>query len=316
MARRALVTGGAGFIGSHVAEALLDDGWEVTVLDDLSRGKRQNVPPAATFVEGDVRSADARKLVATGSFDLLNLQAAQIDVRHSVADPANDADINLIGLVNLLSGAAEGGVKRVVFASSGGVLYGEADAVPTDETAAKQPVSPYGVSKLAGEHYVRCLALLHGFEYVALRYANVFGPRQDPKGEAGVVSIFLDRLEGGLPLVVFGDGSQTRDYVFVRDVAQANLRAATATLPSAGDHDSRAFNVGTGREITVTQLAEIMAAQLGRQAEVRFDPPRAGELARSALDAGRARSALGWAPAFTFEDGLTELVRWYRAEGQ
>ncbi len=314
MAQRALVTGGAGFIGSHVAEALLDDGWDVTVLDDLSRGKRGNVPAAATFVEGDVRSAESRKLVAAGGFDLLNLQAAQIDVRHSVADPANDADINLLGLVNLLGGAAEGGVKRVVFASSGGVLYGEAETVPTSETADKRPVSPYGVSKLAGEHYLRCLALLHGFDHVALRYANVFGPRQDPKGEAGVVSIFLDRLESGQPLTVFGDGSQTRDYVFVRDVAQANLRAATADLPAAGDHDSRAYNVGTGREISVTQLADIMSGAVGRKTSLKFDPPRAGELARSALDTTRARSALGWAPAFTFEDGLTELLRWYRAE--
>lgn len=314
MAQRALVTGGAGFIGSHVAEALLDDGWEVTVLDDLSRGKQANVPARATFVEGDVRSAESRKLVATGGFDLLNLQAAQIDVRHSVADPSNDADINLMGLVNLLSGASEGGVKRVVFASSGGVLYGEAETVPTSEAADKRPVSPYGVSKLAGEHYLRCLAMLHGFEHVSLRYANVFGPRQDPKGEAGVVSIFLDRLESGQPLVVFGDGSQTRDYVFVRDVAQANLCAATAELPPSTDHDSRAFNVGTGREITVTQLADIMSSAVGRKTGMQFDPPRAGELARSALDTSRARSALGWAPQFTFEDGLTELVRWYRSE--
>lgn len=311
MTRRALVTGGAGFIGSHVADALLADGWEVVVLDNLARGKRANVPAGAEFIEADVRSAEARGIAATGGFDLLNLQAAQIDVRHSVADPANDADINLLGLVNMLGGAAEGGVRRVVFASSGGVLYGEADTVPTDETAAKQPVSPYGVSKLAGEHYLRCLADLRGFEHVALRYANVFGPRQDPKGEAGVVSIFLDRLRAGQPLTVFGDGTQTRDYVFVKDVAQANLRAATAELPEAAGHDDRAFNVGTAREVSVAQLAHITADILGVTPDIRHEAPRAGELARSALDASRAREVLGWEPRHTLEQGLAELVTWF-----
>jgi UDP-glucose 4-epimerase len=314
MTRRVLISGGAGFIGSHVAEAFLADGWDVTVVDDLSRGHRDNLPAGVTFAELDVRSAEARQLAASGHFDVVSLQAAQIDVRHSVADPAFDASINVMGLINMLEGAAAGGTRRVVFASSGGVLYGEAGTIPTPESAPQAPVSPYGVSKLAGEHYLRCLAGLRGMEWVALRYANVFGPRQDPKGEAGVVSIFLDRLRGGQPLTVFGDGTQTRDYVFVRDVARANFLAATAALPKAGDPGATAFNVGTGRELSVLELIRIMGETLNLRPQVRHDPPRAGELARSALDTARAQQLLGWRPVHSFEDGFRELVAWYDGE--
>jgi UDP-glucose 4-epimerase len=314
MARRVLISGGAGFIGSHVAEAFLADGWDITVIDDLSRGQRKNLPAGVTFVELDVRSPDARQLAATGGFDVVNLQAAQIDVRHSVADPAFDASVNVLGLINMLEGAAAGGTRRVVFASSGGVLYGEADVVPTSESAPQMPLSPYGVSKLAGEHYLRCLAGLRGLEWVALRYANVFGPRQDPKGEAGVVSIFLDRLRGGQSLTVFGDGNQTRDYVFVRDVARANFLAATAALPAGGGPAGAAFNVGTGRELSVLDLIRIMGETLDARPEVRHEPMRAGELARSALDASRAQRVLGWRPVHSFEDGFRELVAWYDGE--
>jgi UDP-glucose 4-epimerase len=314
MTRRVLVSGGAGFIGSHVADAYLAGGWDVTVLDDLSRGQRRNVPDAAAFAELDVRSPEARQLVADGRFEVVNLQAAQIDVRQSVADPAHDASINVMGLINLLAGAAAGGTRRVVFASSGGVLYGEAGTIPTSETAPQAPVSPYGVSKLAGEHYLRCLAELRGLEWVALRYANVFGPRQDPKGEAGVVSIFLDRFRGGQPLTVFGDGTQTRDYVFVRDVARASVLAATAALPPAGDPNSGAFNIGTGRETSVLELARLMGEALGLKPDIRHAEPRAGELARSALDAAKAARVLGWRPVHALEDGFRELVAWYDGE--
>jgi len=314
MARRVLISGGAGFIGSHVAEAYLGDGWEVTVIDDLSRGKRTNVPVAARLEVLDVRSPEARRLAAEGGFELLNLQAAQIDVRQSVSDPQHDASINVMGLLNLLEGASAGGVRRVVFASSGGVLYGEADVVPTPETAPQAPVSPYGVSKLAGEHYLRCVCGLRGMAYVALRYANVFGPRQDPKGEAGLVSIFLDRLRQAQPLTVFGDGTQTRDYVYVRDVARANLLAGTAPLPAEDMPDARAFNVGTGREISVLELARLMGHALGARPAIRHEPTRAGELARSALDAAKAERLLGWRPEHSFEDGFRELVGWYDQE--
>lgn len=311
MAQRALVTGGAGFIGSHVADVFLANGWDVTIVDDLSRGTRSNVPAGAAFIEADVRSPAAKQVAVTGRFDVLCLQAAQIDVRHSVTNPANDADINLLGLINMLRGAAEGDIGRVVFASSGGVLYGEADTVPTPETASKRPISPYGVSKLGGEHYLRCLAGLHGFEWAALRYANVFGPRQDPKGEAGVVSIFVDRARRNAPLTIFGAGTQTRDYVYVRDVARANVLAATAELPSAAEHDDLAYNVGTSREISVRELADIVTRVARSRSPIEFEPPRDGELARSALDASRARSQLGWEPRYSFEQGFDELLAWF-----
>jgi UDP-glucose 4-epimerase len=315
MTGRVLVTGGAGFIGSHIAEAYLREGWEVVCLDDLSRGSERNVPKGATFVKADVRSPEARKVAVTGGFTAMNHQAAQIDVRHSVADPVHDTSINLLGLVNMLEGAAEGGVRRVVFASSGGVLYGEAETVPTPECAPKMPVSPYGVAKLAGEHYLRTLAALRGFEGVAMRYANVFGPRQDPKSEAGVVSIFVSRLLAQQPLTVFGDGTQTRDYVYVKDVARANVLATTVALPPVVDHDTPGFNIATGRETSVLQLAERVGRAMGVQPMVEFAPPRAGELNRSCLDITKTQRVLGWAPQCGFDEGLPELVGWFEREG-
>ncbi|HEX5004011.1 MAG TPA: NAD-dependent epimerase/dehydratase family protein [Gemmatimonadales bacterium] len=315
MARRALVTGGAGFIGSHIVEAYLAAGWEVTALDDLSRGKAAQVPSGVPLVVADIRSDLARNTVATGKFDVLNHHAAQIDVRFSVERPAADADINIAGFVNLLAGAGQGGVRRVVFASSGGVVYGNPDVIPTPETAPKRPVSPYGVSKLSGEHYLRALGDLHGFEGVALRYANVCGPRQDPKSEAGVVSIFVSRLLAGQPLAVFGDGTQTRDYVSVRDVARANVLASTVALDAGEDHDTRAFNIATGVERTVLELAEAVGRVTGRRPELRMEAPRPGEILRSALDVTKAADKLGWKPEIAFDDGLAMLMEWFQTEG-
>jgi UDP-glucose 4-epimerase len=316
MSGRVLVTGGAGFIGSHIAEAYLAAGWEVVVLDDLSRGHQRNVPSGARFVKADIRSPEARKVLADGGFTVLNHHAAQIDVRVSVDEPALDAGINVVGLVNLLDGAGAGGVKRVVFASSGGVVYGDPDVVPTPETAPKAPISPYGVSKLAGEYYMRALAALRGFEAVAMRYANVFGPRQDPKSEAGVVSIFVSRLLEKRPLTVFGDGKQTRDYVFVRDVARANVLASTAAVPAGSSIDDTAFNVATGKQTSVLELGEMVGKVMGQKPVIELAPARAGELFRSSLDIGKARKVLGWKPEFGFDDGLPQLVDWFRKEGQ
>lgn len=312
MSRRVLVAGGAGFIGSHIAEAYLEAGWEVAALDDLSRGKATNVPRGVELIKADVRSPEARRAVATGRFDVLNQQAAQIDVRHSVEDPGSDAQVNILGLINMLEGAAEGGVRRVVFASSGGVLYGEAGVIPTPETAPNMPVSPYGVSKLAGEHYLRGLGALRNFDGVAMRYANVFGPRQDPKSEAGVVSIFVSRMLAGEPLTVYGDGRQTRDYVFVKDVARANVLASTVELPAVTAHESRAFNVATSTEMSVLELADAVGRTMGRAPEIQFAEPRAGELSRSSLDTAKARRVLGWSPTYSFADGLGQLVDWFR----
>jgi UDP-glucose 4-epimerase len=316
MSGRVLVTGGAGFIGSHIAEAYLRAGWEVVILDDLSRGHERNVPSGARFVRADIGSPEARRLLATGQFDVLNHHAAQIDVRVSVDCPALDAGINVVGLVNLLEGAGEGHVKRVVFASSGGVVYGDPEVVPTPETAAKGPISPYGVSKLSGEYYLRALAALRGFEGVAMRYANVFGPRQDPKSEAGVVSIFVSRLLQGRPLTVFGDGRQTRDYVFVKDVARANVLASTAALPRGGDIDATALNIATSVQRSVLDLADAVGAAMQQKPVLEFAPPRAGELFRSALDIRKARQVLGWAPEHDFDHGLRELIQWFREEAQ
>jgi UDP-glucose 4-epimerase len=316
MSGRVLVTGGAGFIGSHIAEAYLQEGWEVVILDDLSRGHERNVPKAAKLVRADIRSPEARKLVATGKFDTVNHHAAQIDVRVSVDQPAFDAGINIVGLVNLLEGAGEGGVKRVIFASSGGVVYGDPEVLPTPETAPKLPVSPYGVSKLSGEYYLRALGALRGFEGVAMRYANVFGPRQDPKSEAGVVSIFVSRLLEHQKLTVFGDGKQTRDYVFVKDVARANVLASTANLPNSAAFDAPAFNIATSRQTNVLELADAVGKVMKQKPELEFAPPRPGELLRSALDVGKAKRVFGWAPTWTFDDGLPLLVDWFRTEAR
>src|SRR3954465_5938754 len=315
MSGRVLVTGGAGFIGSHIAEAYLRDGGEVVVLDDLSRGQQKNVPRGARFVRADIRSPEARQTIATGKFDVVNHHAAQIDVRVSVDQPAFDSHINVVGFVNLLEGAGEGKVRRVIFASSGGVVYGDPETIPTPETAPKLPVSPYGGSKLSGEYFLRALGALRGCEGIAMRYANVFGPRQDPKSEAGVVSIFVSRLLAGEPLVVFGDGKQTRDYVFVKDVARANVLASPVPAPQGTALDAPAFNIATSRQRSVLELAQAVGEVMGqKKPRMEFAPPRAGELFRSALDVSKAKRVLGWTPEYAFDDGLRELVDWFKAE--
>jgi UDP-glucose 4-epimerase len=229
--------------------------------------------------------------------------------------PAYDSEINVVGFVNLLEGAGEGGVRRVVFASSGGVVYGDPDVIPTPETAPKSPISPYGVSKLAGEYYLRAMAVLRGFESIAMRYSNVFGPRQDPKSEAGVVSIFVSRLLASQPLTVFGDGRQTRDYVFVKDVARANVLASKVAAPT-GDIDAPAFNIATSIQRSVLELAASVGEVMGRKPTLEFAPPRAGELFRSALDVRKAKTVLGWTPQHVFEDGLRELIGWFTKEAR
>ena len=311
MSGRVLITGGAGFIGSHIAEAYLAAGWSVSCLDDLSRGKQSQVPAEARFIEADVRSPAAFEVVASGGFDVVVHQAAQIDVRVSVHEPALDASINLVGFTNILAGVAAGKVKRVVFASSGGVVYGDPAVLPTPEPTANLPISPYGVSKLAGEHYLRVLGQLHGFEGVALRYSNVYGPRQDPASEAGVVSIFVSRLLANKPLTVFGDGTQTRDYVYVKDVARANLLAGSAAVSRGDRLDIPAFNIGTGRETSVNDLAHHVGSALGKTPIIEYAEPRQGELTRSCLDISKAGRELGWTPKASFADGMQALAGWF-----
>lgn len=311
MTRRVLVTGGAGFIGSHVVDAHLAAGDAVTVLDNLSSGRRANVPGAATLVEADVRSPEARHLIATGAFTVVNHHAAQIDVRRSVTDPVADAACNLLGLLNVLEGARAGGVGRMVFASSGGTVYGDGAAIPTPEAAAKLPASPYGVAKLSSEYYLATFTQLYGLEAAVLRYSNVYGPRQDPHGEAGVVAIFCRRILAAEPLTIFGDGKQTRDMVFVRDVAAANVVASRQPLPPLTGLDARAFNVGTGVETNVNELAAQLGTAAGRAAEVQHAPARAGEIQRSALDVRKAERELGWRPRTTLAAGIADTLRWF-----
>jgi UDP-glucose 4-epimerase len=303
MADRVLVTGGAGFIGSHVCEAYRDAGWEVVAVDDLSTGRRANVPEGVEFREMDIRSEVLAELLETGGFRVVNHHAAQIDVRVSVRDPRRDASVNVDGFLNVLESARAGGVQRLIFVSSGGVVYGEPEELPVEETREKDPLSPYGVTKLAGELYLHSYRRVHGLEYVALRYSNVYGPRQDPHGEAGVVAIFSRQLLRGEPLMIYGDGEQTRDYVYVKDVARANLLATTLD-PGEGDAlDDRAYNVGTGVETSVNELADVLESAAGVEAERIHAAPRPGELRRNALDASRLREA-GWEPEVSLRQGL------------
>ena len=251
----------------------------------------------------DIADPRARELILDVSFDLINHHAAQIDVRASVADPIADARVNIAGLINILEGARDAGTRRVVFVSSGGVVYGEPDVYPTPEGAPKRPVSPYGVSKLAGEYYLDCYRAVHGLDYVALRYGNVYGPGQDPHGEAGVVAIFCSRLIDGEPLDIYGDGEQTRDYVYVEDVAAANLIASEMPLDDGAGIDARAYNVATGEATSVNTLATLLEEIAGvRPGRIHRDA-RAGELRRSVLSTARMR-AMGWTPAQSLREGL------------
>lgn len=308
VSRKVLITGGAGFVGSHVADAHIARGDRVWIMDDLSSGRLANLPSRAEFVEMEIGDPRARELICDVGFDLINHHAAQIDVRASVTDPIADARTNIVGLINILEAARDAGTRRVVFVSSGGVVYGEPEVYPTPESAPKRPVSPYGVSKLAGEHYLDSFREVHGLECAVLRYGNVYGPRQDPHGEAGVVAIFCNRLIDGQPLDIYGDGEQTRDYVYAEDVATANLIAADMPLEDDAGIDARAFNVGTAEATSVNTLASLLEEIAGvRPGRIHRDA-RPGELRRSVLSTARIR-AMGWSPAHTLREGLARTFR-------
>ncbi|MGH3132920.1 MAG: NAD-dependent epimerase/dehydratase family protein [Gaiellaceae bacterium] len=301
---RVVVTGGAGFIGSHVVDALVVRGDEVAIVDSLATGRRENVPASAELHVRDVREPlddvfdDARPEAV---FHL----AAQADVRVAVEQPVEDADVNVLGTIRVLEAARRHGAQ-VVFSSTGGAIYGECNG-PAPEDAPLEPVSPYGASKLAGEEYLRTYNRLHGTMHVALRYGNVYGPRQDPHGEAGVVAIFLGALANGAQARIFGEGIQTRDYVYVGDVARATLSA----LGQRGG----VFNIGTGREVSVNELYELCRRAAGSNVEAVYAPARLGEIQRSALDPHRAATELGFTPMVQLDDGLAATWEWLKAEG-
>jgi UDP-glucose 4-epimerase len=297
---RAIVTGGAGFIGSHVCDALVGRGSEVVVVDNLASGKRENVPEAARFVELDIRDDGLAELFRDVQPDVCFHLAAQADVRVSVERPGEDASVNVLGTVNVLEAARPHGAQ-VVLSSTGGAIYGECER-PAPETAELTPLSPYGTAKLAAEQYLAAYNRLYGTSHVSLRYGNVFGPRQDPHGEAGVVAIFLGRLADGEPGRIFGDGRQTRDYVYAGDVVRATLDAV--------GHTGGVFNVGTGVETSVLDLYDLCGVAAGVVLEPTFAEPRLGELQRSALDPSLAACTLGWQPEVTLERGLRETWEW------
>jgi UDP-glucose 4-epimerase len=307
---KAVVTGGAGFIGSNLVQRLVDEGVEVLVIDDLSSGMLSRLAPARErgkihFHQMDIRAPELRDVIVGFTPPVIFHLAAQIDVRSSVVDPAGDAQINIIGTVNLLQAARDAAVERVVFASSGGATFGDTDQIPTNETVPRRPDSPYGVSKKVVDDYFDYYRRAHGVDYVSLGFSNVYGPGQDPYGEAGVVSIFAGNLLTGRLSTIYGDGKQTRDYVFVEDVTDALWRAA---LQGGG----RYLNIGTGIETTVTDLYEKMAAIVGSDLEPQHAAPRPGEQLRSCLDPSEAARDLGWEPWTSLDEGLAASIAWFR----
>ncbi len=307
---RVLVTGGAGFIGSHLTDRLLDEGHEVTVVDDLSSGKLTNLDQArdrVDFVEADITTHEVEEAVERARPEVVLHLAAQIDVRRSVADPVHDAMVNVIGTVRLLEACRSVGTRKFVLTSSGGTIYGEppVEALPIAETYHGHPASPYGASKRGVEEYLHTYAALYGLRWSSLALANVFGPRQDPHGEAGVVSIFGGRMLRGEPVTIFGDGKQTRDFVYVSDVVDAYVRSI------AGGDDLRC-NIGTGEQISVNALFAELADVAGYDGQPSYGPARTGELAHIALDAGRAAQHLGWRPQVSLRNGLAATLDWLR----
>lgn len=300
-----VVTGGAGFIASHIVDAYVHRGHEVSIMDDFSTGQKRNVNPSAKVFDLDIANPKAAQLIRELKPDVLNHHAAQMDVRRSVADPGFDARINIIGFVNLLEGCKDAGVRKVIFSSSGGAVYGDREPIPATEAHETLPLSPYGVSKLAGELYLGYYHMAFGLPYVALRYANVFGPRQSSQGEAGVVAIFIAHLLAGESPVINGDGKQTRDYVFVGDVVAANIAALDASHVGA-------VNIGTGKETDVVTICNLLRDGVGSAVEAIHGPAKLGEQRRSCLEISLAQKVLGWSPAVSLQEGLERTIAHYR----
>ncbi len=300
-----VVTGGAGFIGSNLADALVSRGHKVAVIDNLSMGKRRNLPAKAEFFELDIASPEIDKVFEQGKFQIMYHLAAQMDVRKSVADPAFDAQTNIIGAINLLQACVKHKVKKVIFSSTGGAIYGEQEEFPATENHAANPVSPYGITKLAFEKYLFFYNFQHGLSYVSLRYANVYGPRQNSEGEAGVVAIFSKKLLSGEKAVINGDGGQTRDFVFVDDVVEANLLAMNF-------ESSMAFNVGTAIETDINTIFEKIRVCAGSTQQRINLAPKPGEQRRSCISYNKIKRYLGWAPKVGLDEGIEKTVAYFK----
>lgn len=302
---RILVTGGAGFIASHIVDAYIEAGHEVIIIDNLSTGQRKNINKNTRFYQLDVRSTELRWIFDREKPDVVNHHAAQMDVRKSVEDPVFDANINIIGMLNLFELAVEFDVKKLVFSSTGGAVYGEQEQFPAPETHPCRPLSPYGISKFATEKYLEYYRQIHALPYVALRYANVYGPRQNPEGEAGVVAIFCRRFLQNEPAIINGDGKQTRDFVFVQDVVQANLKALDY-------NQSDIFNIGTGMETDVNTLFRELRQIAGSSQPEQYAPAKSGEQLRSVIDSSKAKEILGWEPQVTLAEGLRQTYEFFK----
>jgi UDP-glucose 4-epimerase len=304
-----LVTGGAGFIASHIVDRYLADGHEVCILDNLSTGRRENVPPQARLYEADIRdAAQVQAIMAREKPEVVNHHAAQISVVVSLSQPRFDAETNILGSLNLIQAALDHGVQKFIYGSTGGAVYGDvpAEALPIPETYPVHPISPYGISKHTVEHYLYLAQHNYGLRTTTLRYSNVYGPRQNAEGEAGVVAIFTNRLLRGQTCTIFGSGAQTRDYVYVEDVVEANRRALEAG-------DGEIFNIATGVETSVLGVVEALEAAWGGPVQVEHAPPRVGEVERNCLDITKARRQLGWEPRVRVPDGIRRTIAYYRA---
>ncbi len=299
-----LVTGGAGFIGSNVADGLIAEGYEVVIVDDLSNGREENISAKAKFYKTDIRDKKLEDVFKSEKPDMVIHNAAQLSVRVSVEEPLVDADINIMGGLNLINICQKHKVKKIIFASSGGTVYGEQKVFPADESHPLGPISPYGVAKLATEHYLYYFSKIYGLDYIALRYANIYGPRQDPHGEAGVVAIFSNKMLAGEAPLINGDGLQTRDYVYVGDAVRVNLAAIKSDFVGP-------INIGTGIETDVVTLFNILKDASGRNIEEKHGPAKTGEQMRSVLDNSLAKKVLDWEPAVSIEEGIRLTYKWF-----
>ncbi len=298
---KVIVTGGAGFIGSHLVDRLIQEGHTVVVIDNLSTGSRKNLNPKAKFYRIDIRSKAVEAIFRKERPDALFHYAAQIDVRKSIVDPRNDAEINILGSLNLLESCRKCKVKKIIFASSGGAIYGEANIIPTSETYPVQPISPYGAAKLSVEQYLHYYHEIHGMRFCVLRFANVYGPRQNSKGEGGVVAVFADAMLSGRRPIIYGSGQQTRDFVFVADAVEANILALHAGKTGV-------FNIGTGKETSVRELFVKIKRNTGFRKNALLAPARPGDLKRSCLDASKARRELRWIPSTLLEEEVRHII--------